>query len=158
MISWPWAPPKTDPELTEKIIEMFTVKQSLSCQTGSIQHRQNLRERAHYLPTFQNATLMAPILRAQKPLLPASRLHIHHAPRTADHVSKKKTTPTKKVTENKMFTTRSPFPYFQRSSPQECEEAHGILAALHGEREPEATNAMNGDGVGRPAVFADPLD
>lgn len=101
---------------------------------------------------------MAPILRRKKPQSLGSRPHIHQALRTTDHVSKAKTTPTKKVTEYQQFTTTSPFPKFPCPSLQECEDAHSILAALHGEREPEAANAMNADGMDRPTVFPDPLD
>ncbi|KAJ6113427.1 Base excision DNA repair protein [Penicillium sp. IBT 18751x] len=69
-----------------------------------------------------------------------------------------KTKATKKWDQYSEFAKRSPFPDFHRPSSQECYEAHRILAKLHGDRNPTATDAMNADGIDRPSVFKDPLD
>ncbi|EKV12261.1 Base excision DNA repair protein [Penicillium digitatum PHI26] len=111
---------------------------------------------------------MAPVMKVQKPRTRSSRLSAQHSTKTenlAQHVAKTETLapivkirPEKKFDNYKKFATSSPFPNFQRPSPQECQEAHRILTASHGERDPNATDAMNADGLDRPTVFPDPLD
>ncbi|KGO68800.1 DNA glycosylase [Penicillium italicum] len=100
---------------------------------------------------------MARVLKAQKPRTRSARLSAQLFTKTADLASTVQVLPAKKITAYKKFNTSSPFPDFQRPSPQECQEAHRILTASHGERDPDATNAMNVDGIDRPSVFPDPL-
>lgn len=79
-------------------------------------------------------------------------------PSTAKYASTAKMRSATKIKHYNQFATRSPFPDFQRPTPRECRDAHRILTAYHGERDPAASNAMNADGVDRPSTFADPLD
>ncbi|KAI9041416.1 endonuclease III domain-containing protein [Aspergillus affinis] len=115
-------------------------------------------QRKYIVRATRNAASMAPILKAQKPRTRNLRLPVHDVAKTANLTSKVKIKPEKKIAHYKKFTTSSPFPGFKRPSPQECREAHRILSASHGERDPTATTVMNADGMDRPTVFADPLD
>lgn len=101
---------------------------------------------------------MARVLKAQKPHTLKSARPYHAITKASDTVIKENVQIDKKITQYKKFATDSPFPDYNRPSPQECREAHRILVATHGERDPTATNAMNADGMDRPTVFADPLD
>lgn len=66
--------------------------------------------------------------------------------------------PSKKWDQYERFATRTPFPNHHLPSTDECKLAHDTLAALHGDRDPTAADAMNADGVDRPSSFPDPLD
>lgn len=99
---------------------------------------------------------MARVLRQQKPRTQGPKSA--RASQATTLAVKPKTKPEKKWNQYNQFATRSPFPDFHRPLVQECREAHRILTAAHGDRDPAATNAMNADGLDRPSVFADPLD
>ncbi|KAI1204484.1 DNA glycosylase [Annulohypoxylon truncatum] len=55
----------------------------------------------------------------------------------------------KKLKSYTQFANKSPFPDFARPSPEECERAYGVLAALHGERRrPEKVVSAPADRAG----------
>ncbi|KAJ6004301.1 DNA glycosylase [Penicillium canescens] len=68
------------------------------------------------------------------------------------------TRPSKKWVQYERFATWTAFPDHYRPSTNECKLAHDTLAALHGDRDPAAANAMNADGFDPPSTFSDPLD